>query len=350
MARLVVLGHGGFTRGSFETLVPPNTTLKFFSDAGSNLALPAKKVNGVVEFDYEKVADVLSLYKETETPLQAGGVVYNMELSKVDAVEQKIAQDLDKAGKWGGEMMLNPTSSNWKLCEGDEKTCPTPKLHVAKSRHDELVAMGDAAVTAFKDMLTAGSSELPPEIAGFKARLDDVPAHYHQYVADGVPDSAWEHKCEGILKKGAGKDIFWIACSGFVANQASLDAIGLSEGLPSQITAPTAGPGRQETWKPDAAVLTRISDLNKQKVKDTPDGQSIAIVAGGDLVLIGEGHEANPTNFVKGQADVSEGTLTVTKGGAFSKGNVKIQGISTAKQGVVKDAIESFSDKKVTFA
>ena len=348
MARLVVLGHGGFSRGSFETLVPPNTTLKFFSDAGSNLELPANKVGDDLVFDYAKVADVLSHYKETESPLQAGAVVYNMLLQKVDPAEQKIAEDLDKAGKWGGEMLLNPTGANWNLCNGDEKTCPTPKLNVARSRHDELVAMGDAALTAFKDMLAAGSSELPPEIASFKARLDDVPEHYRQYVADGVPDSAWEHNCDGILKKGTGKDIFWVACSGFVASKASLEAIGLAEGLPSQITAPTAGPGRN--WKPDAEVLKRISDLNQQKVKDTPDGQSIAIVAGGNVVLIGEGHEANPTDFAKAQTDVSQGTLTVTKGGAFSKGGVKIQGISTAKQGVVKDAIESFSDKKVTFA
>ena len=220
---------------------------KFFSDAGSNLELPANKVGDDLVFDYAKVADVLSHYKETESPLQAGAVVYNMLLQKVDPAEQKIAEDLDKAGKWGGEMLLNPTGANWNLCNGDEKTCPTPKLNVARSRHDELVAMGDAALTAFKDMLAAGSSELPPEIASFKARLDDVPEHYRQYVADGVPDSAWEHNCDGILKKGTGKDIFWVACSGFVASKASLEAIGLAEGLPSQITAPTAGPGHQES-------------------------------------------------------------------------------------------------------
>jgi hypothetical protein len=344
MTRLVVLGHGSFHRRSFETLVPPNTTLRFFSDAGSKLNLPANQVGDDLVFDYAKVANVLSHYKETESPLQAGGVVYNMMLEKVDAASQKIAEDLDKAGKWGGEMLLNPTDLDWKLCEGDEKTCPTPKLYVAKSRHDELVAMGDAAVRAFKDMLAAGSSELPEELAGFQSRLADVPQHYRQYVADGVPDSAWEHRCDGILKKGTGKDIFWVACSGFMAPKTAKDALA----MPSQMTADTDGPGLD--WKPDAEVLKRIRDLNQQKVKDTPDGQSIAIVAGGDVVLIGEGHEADPANFAKAQGDFSQGTLTVTKGGAFSKGGIKIQGIPTPKQGVVKKRIESFSDKKVTFA
>jgi Putative adhesin Stv domain len=136
--RLVVLGHGSFTRESFETLVPPATTLRFFSDAGSKLrpTLQAydkntgKKV-GEASFNYTDVADVLSQYEETESPLAAGAVVYNMLLGPLHKDEQVIAKELEKAGKWQGEMLLNPNSDKWKLCEGDATTCPTPKLHVA---------------------------------------------------------------------------------------------------------------------------------------------------------------------------------------------------------------------------
>src|SRR5262249_30074982 len=91
-------------------------------------------------------------------------------------------------GKWGGEMMVNGGPGPWKRCKGDPTTCPTRKLTVASNRRNELRGMGDSALTAFKDWLAAGASgEFPEKIASFKTRLDDVPDHYHQYVAKGVP-------------------------------------------------------------------------------------------------------------------------------------------------------------------
>jgi hypothetical protein len=346
MANLIILGHGGFTKGGFETLVPPNTTIRFFADAGSPLSLPAKRVGGELVFDYAQVADILANYKETESPLQPGAVVYNMLLGPVDPEEQRIAKELDAAGKWGGEIMLTPTGGMWKLCNGDPSTCPTPKLNVARGRHDELLALGDAAVNAFQQWLTAGASgELPEELSEFKPRLVDVLPEHYQYVADGVPAEKWTHSCGGLLDLGTGKDIYWIACSGFVANQASLDSIGLSEGLPSEMTAQS----NLKDWAPEDDDFARISAFNQQKVKDTPDGGSISLAAGGVMLLIGAGHEANAANYVKRQDDLTEGTLTVKKGGAFSKGGITITGIAPAKQRMVKDAIEEFSDKKVTF-
>src|ERR1700728_2397671 len=118
MANLIILGHGGFTQGSFETLVPPNTTIRFFADAGSPLSLPAKRVSGELVFDYAQVADILANYKETEAPLESGAVVYNMLLGPVDPEEQRIAKELDAAGKWGGGIMLTPTRGTGKLWKG----------------------------------------------------------------------------------------------------------------------------------------------------------------------------------------------------------------------------------------
>jgi hypothetical protein len=45
--------------------------------------------------------------------------------------------------------------------------------------------------------------------------------------------------------------------------------------------------------------------------------------------------------------DVEEGQITLTRG-AFSKGEMKITGIS-AQQNLVKSRIDEFSDKKVSF-
>jgi hypothetical protein len=357
---MVVLGHGGFNTGSFETLVPPDTTLRFFADAGSNLMLPFKVTGPALPdpphwvegqnwvFDYERVADVLANFNETEKPLSAGAVVYNMLLQRPHPDSQKVANDLDAQGKWGGELMMKTDTGEWNLCHGDPSTCPTPKLHVAESRHKELTDKGDAAVDAFKKWLADGAAgDLPAELPEFAKRLEDVPKDYYEYVAEGVPDARWTHKCGGILDAGAGYDIFWVACSGFAVDQDALDAIGLPEGLPSQVTATTAGPGRD--WTPNDAMLDRISALNAEKVKDAADGASLPIKAGGVLVLIGEGHEADPANYVRRQGDFSEGTIKVAKGGAFSKGGIKVSGISGGSRDLVKMSIGLFSDKKVTF-
>lgn len=363
MARMVVLGHGGFNTKSEMVLVPKDTTVTFFSDAGSNLLLPAvstvpegTEVDSWVEgvncrFDYERVADVLDQFTQTETPLVAGKVVPNMMLEAAGAETRKIARSLHDAGKWGGEMMINETDGKWWLCYGDETTCPTPKLHVAAKRHDELVAKGDAAVSAFKSWLDKGASgDLPDEIADFAPRLADVPDHMRPYVADGVPDDRWSHDCVGILGKdvGEGYDLVWVACSGFAVSQAELASIGLSEGLPSEITQDTSGPGLQ--WSPADADLDRIKNMNAQKVKDTPDGKTIKIRVGGLLMLIGDGHEGDAENYVRRQGDSSQGTITVKKGGAFTKGTVTVDGVPSGQQGLVEKSIGEFSDKNVVFA
>ena len=45
MASIVILGHGGFNQAGTqyppEVLVPPETTLRCFSDAGQPLSLPS---------------------------------------------------------------------------------------------------------------------------------------------------------------------------------------------------------------------------------------------------------------------------------------------------------------------
>jgi hypothetical protein len=48
-------------------------------------------------------------------------------------------------------------------------------------------------------------------------------------------------------------------------------------------------------------------------VDKTPDGQSIRIRGGGDLVAIGDDRENNAETYMRRQADLSEGKLTVKK-------------------------------------
>jgi Putative adhesin Stv domain len=340
MGRVVFLGHGGFdpTTGSdvAVVLVPPGTSLKFFSDAGQALLLPTAAKGGS---DYNKVVKVWDHFKEAENPVGPKGVTYNFSLApETLQTERDLAMSLD----WGAEVVTLPgDSKDFDLCTGTAQTCPTPKLNVAADRHDELVAMGDAAVQAFKDMLAAGSSELPPEIAGFKARLADVEPDHLQYVADGVPDDRWNHHCNGILTKHAGNELYWVACTSFMVE---------TPDMPTLVTSDSPGPAaRSLNWQPSAESLKVVRKANAEKVKAADNGGTLPLVAAGTVVLIGAEHAGGPAEWVRNQPDIEEGQLTVKKGGAFSKGAIEVQGIS-AKRALVTSEIGEFSDKKVTFA
>jgi hypothetical protein len=106
---------------------------------------------------------------------------------------------------------------------------------------------------------------------------------------------------------------------------------------------------RKANWIPTDDDYKAISALNASNIKDVGDGATLTVIAGGAMALIGSGHSAQAVGYVRRQGDLEEGTLSVTKGGAFSKGGIEVAGIS-AKQGLVQQLIEEFSAKKVTFA
>ena len=75
----------------------------------------------------------------------------------------------------------------------------------------------------------------------------------------------------------------------------------------------------------------------------------MSIEAGGLLVLIGDQHDQNALVYVLRQQGRELGTVLVTKGGAFSKGELQVTGITSQKT-LVSTALEAISDKKVMFA
>jgi hypothetical protein len=365
VATAVIIGHGGFDVGSFEILVPPGTSIKFFADAGSNLLLPSiRTVNDGQpleegknsRFDYAKVASIYKFFDQKNQPLGGGDVSYNMSIEPVGIESQEVAIELHKAGKWeADEIYLKPDGAEWKLCEGDPSKCPTPKLNVAASRHTELAGKGEAAVKAFREWVNGGATgNLPEEITDFAPRLADVPREMYDLVADGVPDDRWYHHCEGILgpKWGQGKQLYWVSCAGFAAHPDDVDDIfGAESGgeVPGVIGTDTAGPGSAAaTWTPDDANLDSVTAKNRDNVKAAGDNEVVSVLSGGTLTLIGLGHGARELSYVRRQADFEEGSLKVKKGGAFSKGKVSVMGIS-GKQTLVKTMVESFSDKSVEF-
>ena len=178
----------------------------------------------------------------------------------------------------------------------------------------------------------------PARDSDFIPRLADIPVETYEYVADGVPEGRWKHHCNGILDKHAGNELYWVACTSFTV--ATPDVAVLD-------TAGAAGPGVDD-WEPDADGFNDIREKNAQNVKNTADGGTVSVVAGGKVVLIGGKHQTWPGSYVRRQPDIEEGQITVKKGGAFSKGGLEVTGI-TAKQALVKSEIGEISDKKVTF-
>jgi hypothetical protein len=84
-------------------------------------------------------------------------------------------------------------------------------------------------------------------------------------------------------------------------------------------------------------------------VKNLPDGRTGDILAGGRLVLFGDGHSDDAVGYVERQDDFEHGSFQVGKAGAFGAGSLEVTRIS-GKKVLVEKAAEVFSKKKVKFS
>src|SRR5258708_7861501 len=147
MGKVVFLGHGAFDTDSSaypgvgEILVPPTTTIKFYSDAGHTLRIPAvRDESGKLISDYKKIVGTINgweSFQEDQGSLSVGQVTYNFRLSpETHGEERDLAESLD----WGGaEVVSLPQGSDkYYLCQGTPETCPTPALLVDKNHGVEV--------------------------------------------------------------------------------------------------------------------------------------------------------------------------------------------------------------------
>jgi hypothetical protein len=361
MGRVVFIGHGGFNTKSEMILVPKNTTITFLADAGSPLALPhvstlpagETPADGVWKegvnctFDYEKVANLLDNYLQAETQAKPRDQVYNMFVEPVGEASLRVAKELAKQGKWGGELRTTPSS----LCTGNAQKCPTPMLLVAERNHTRFNELDQDKRDKFTEWVDGGAKGNPPEgLENFAAPgLTDQPDKYYFDVIWGVSEDEWEHDCDGLLGKdvAGGNDIIWLSCSGFAVNQEALNAIGLPEGLPPEMTRATYGPGLD--WVPSKDDFERIAKLNAQRIKDTPTNKAIRVRVGDPLVAVGDDHEGNVENYLKRKQDVSEGTITVNKKAGAFRGELTVEGIPEDHWTTVENALASLNSD-VNFA
>jgi hypothetical protein len=297
MTTYVILGHGGFDpesdRYPTEILVPQDTTLKFWSEAGQALTLPAIGDNT----NYSKVAPAFKQLKEAQPSLGPTKSTYNFALYPEDHEAEKKGA---RAADWGGAQLIMVDSGKRFLCQDTEGKCPTPDL---------LNSTDESVVT---------------------------------------DPARWLHHCDGILGEygGSNNEINWVACTSF--------EIEIQE-LPSLVTASATGPGLRVSanWEPDSKALREASELNKKNIKSTSGGHTAGVVIGGKMVLIGEGHSNDHGDYVRRQSDVEEGEIEVTKSSVFvkGKGTLELRGIKDAThRNKIRDELNEFSDKDVIFA
>ena len=282
MTKYLVLGHGGYnpTQGKHptEVLVPPDTTLYFFADAGSVLTIPFKSFGTNKRgSDYDKVSAVWKQLearnggKAGEDALRFQGVTYNYQLFPDGLNEER---ESARAADWNGaELVMIESGTRW-LCEDTEGKCPTPEL------------------------LTMPSSDprvMDPEV--------------------------WKHKCTGILGEygGGNNEIQWVACASIMVSRPD---------LPVEVTGSTAGPGHAdpEAWTPTDAGFKMVDQYNDSAAQELGNSP-LGVLAGGGVVLMGLRHRAGPQAWVRRQGNKEEGQLTFTKGGAFSKAKIVVPGI-----------------------
>ncbi|HWE55919.1 MAG TPA: hypothetical protein VG435_10420 [Acidimicrobiales bacterium] len=295
MTVYVVLGHGGYDPEGTESypkevLVPSDTTLKFYSDAGSPLTLPAVRRGGELDSDYAHVAPAWQQVKQVDDALGFQKVTYNYALYPDDSDEEREAA---KAADWGSgaELVMIETGKRY-LCTGTPDTCPTPALLTVDGTDESVLT-----------------------------------------------EARWKHNCTGILGEygSKGHEIHWVACASFEIDTPE---------LPDEITDSTSGPGH---WKPTEDDLKAIDKLNASNVKETENKGQVTILTNGKLIVIGDGHNPKAVEYLKARSGAEGGFMTVKKAGAFGKGSVEVKGIS-AHQAFVKGAIGEFSDKKVNFS
>ncbi|MDE3205256.1 MAG: hypothetical protein KGQ66_13700 [Acidobacteriota bacterium] len=302
----VIVGHGGFDPGDKMILVPNDTTVTFYSDAGTDLGLPFKPigdyngewVEGVnAAFDYDKIKDIIESGYRSQNVVLAGGVVENFSLDPLGAGSAEVARRID----WWGEQAVVPTAGeDLRLCT-DPDNCPRPELRVLMQKY-----------------LDTGGQE---------GRL--------------VEEDEFEHKCKGLLATYAGYDIHWVSCTGFTGDMSSLDGA-----IPDVDT--TLSDATDIAWSPDDAAIDLAEAKNQANVKDLDDKASVDLEVGGVLVLIGDGHDEKALQYVRRQKDYEGGTLTV-KRSLFGAGSVVIEGVSSGKQSLIEMSIGKFSDKSVKF-
>src|SRR5579863_2129850 len=89
-----------------------------------------------------------------------------------------------------------------------------------------------------------------------------------------------------------------------------------------------------------------VASRNAKNLKDLGDEASASVLASGSYILIGD-HPEEYVNAIRENSQVSEGTVTIKKGGPVAgHGSLTFKGISSG-QSDITDHVAGFSKKTV---
>jgi hypothetical protein len=306
MAKIVIIGHGDFDPGResnpypLQVLVPPNTTLDFYSDAGQTLKLPGRFLRGVPvgqAVDYTKVAEVWKQLTVHGNRVGPKGITHNFALHPDNYAEDREGA---LAADWGGATVEFTDSEPKYLCTDTIGECPTPEL-------------------------------LHPDGAENRDLADPF-------------ETRFEHHCDGILGKWGqgGHELHWIACTAFTIVDPELPVLETATiggfGATSSDSFEPYEPGKEWLYE------TEMEAIETRNRNNFPAGGSVAIVAGGKMVLIGHGHDMVATDYVRRQPDIEDGLLTV-KPSPFQPGpTITVNGVEK-KQDVFQLEIQRIAKR-----
>ena len=102
------------------------------------------------------------------------------------------------------------------------------------------------------------------------------------------------------------------------------------------------------SWELTDSDVEAASTQNGANLLAAANGANLVVLADSPLVIVGDGHNPFAVDYLRECAGVEEGTVTVTKGGAFDKGALDVSGISMW-QGLVEERLAAVSKKPIKF-
>jgi hypothetical protein len=163
------LGHGNVdldeSKASYKpgmglVLIPPDTTLKFYTRAIGSKLMVAGNVP-----TYKRIAETWRELQADVVPLQPTYTTPNFDLTpETHEEETRVGREV----QWQGPtevISLDPGHGPLCLCDGTPGTCPTPALVAAERRGEK------------------------------------------------IPAERWKHHCGGLLGTHQGKNIHWMVCA-----------------------------------------------------------------------------------------------------------------------------------------
>jgi hypothetical protein len=334
--------HGSWSESDGYVAIPSGTTLHLFQEPGNTMIASQADWGAVASAqkleDLDEIMKLFAAYSQQEI---------DADLKKQDYWIQNVAFNEE-----GFEEQMQKYVDKLKRSVANLKTQAALPLIEDDIIYDYQISSLDKSDQVF-DADKPGDPSVTRIRSEILGRVSDRDIMFAEDAEKHLSD---------YLKDHQGWDIYWFACQYGAATQpdketrdmldeSKVKLISDSGALKGKKDAPSGGAkvDPDTDWTPEGAYAD-IRKLNGENVKNTANKGKLSIVAGGKVVLIGEGHSWDAVRYVGRQPDVETGDLIVKKAGAFGKGSFDVNGISTQQQALVTAEIGEFSEKGVTFA